>query len=173
MVQPLIVREAIRDSVEHWMDNLQMLILNHLSDFPLIYDIEIYPDTCPLCALFYNQDKDASTIVPIKKLVWGADGVAVEGMQYAVREWVDRTQTCLGCPISIRTGRVLCGDSPWMRVRGVSNTLSHKHMSKTKRSNRGHTISIVRDHGYYRGYKRLRLAIEAEIEFLESLLEEV
>ncbi len=51
------IKKALLESIEHWHQNLDMLILNHLSDSLLTYDIHIGPTSCALCILF-NRDCD-------------------------------------------------------------------------------------------------------------------
>jgi hypothetical protein len=47
--------KALEKSIEHWEENLDMLILNYLSDDHLAKDIDISSDCCPLCQLFINK----------------------------------------------------------------------------------------------------------------------
>jgi hypothetical protein len=49
-------KEAILESIEHWHQNLNMLLLNHLSGEVLIKDIKIYSQDCPLCQMFKGED---------------------------------------------------------------------------------------------------------------------
>jgi hypothetical protein len=42
-------RQAILASIEHWEQNLDMLILNHLSNDYLYEDVHIFSLHCPLC----------------------------------------------------------------------------------------------------------------------------
>jgi len=48
-------RVALEASIEHWVINLQMLILNHLSRECLWEDVSFYVDDCALCHLFYYK----------------------------------------------------------------------------------------------------------------------
>jgi hypothetical protein len=49
-------KEAILESIEHWHQNLNMLLLNHLSGEVLIKDISIHSDDCALCQMFKGED---------------------------------------------------------------------------------------------------------------------
>jgi hypothetical protein len=49
-------RKALIASIEHWRQNLDMLILNYLSgDSDLTEDIHIRSSSCPLCVLFIKK----------------------------------------------------------------------------------------------------------------------
>jgi len=46
------VKKALLKSIEHWHENLDMLILNHLSGEPLSREVYTTADNCALCAIF-------------------------------------------------------------------------------------------------------------------------
>jgi hypothetical protein len=45
--------KLLNESIEHWYQNLDMLILNNLSDDYLYKDININSCDCPLCQNYY------------------------------------------------------------------------------------------------------------------------
>jgi hypothetical protein len=48
------LRKAILKSIEHWHQNLDMLILNNLSNHYLIDDISILGEDCALCIYLHS-----------------------------------------------------------------------------------------------------------------------
>lgn len=80
-------RKALKASIEHWEQNLDMLILNHLSkEEDLTKDIYLFIDSCPLCKIFYGSDSFYSN------------------------------KYCTGCPVFIATGSTGCDNSPWNKI---------------------------------------------------------
>jgi hypothetical protein len=51
-------RAALLASIEHWHQNLDMLILNYLSGQPLSLDISTDASNCPLCACYNKASLD-------------------------------------------------------------------------------------------------------------------
>lgn len=51
-LHPVNNHQALLDSIEHWWQNLDMLILNYLSGGELDADIRIYSRDCALCGLY-------------------------------------------------------------------------------------------------------------------------
>lgn len=49
-------QKALLNSIEHWHQNLNILILNHLSNSPLTTNINMTASTCPLCSLFFDSN---------------------------------------------------------------------------------------------------------------------
>ena len=56
---------ALNKSIDHWFENLQILILNYLSNFDLNLDIDISAESCPLCKLFNNDYNHSCEKCPI------------------------------------------------------------------------------------------------------------
>lgn len=59
--------EAIKDSIEHWHENLMMLQLNKLSRSCLVQDILIYANDCALCYL-YLVNEGSCIDCPLSKI---------------------------------------------------------------------------------------------------------
>ena len=76
-----------RDAVNHWEENLEILILNYLADDNLTDDISISCCDCPFCQEYRE----------------GYNGLGEE-------------DDCLYCPIRIATGRRYCSGSPYIKV---------------------------------------------------------
>jgi hypothetical protein len=137
-------KKALLDSIEHWHQNLDMLILNHLSDYPLAYDLEIYNNTCPLCKYFY--------IVPYKREV---RLLKVGGRYKAVESMVkDYRRVCWGCPIQGKTLKNRCKGTSWAYIEMLLS----------------HSVRNIAQHKI-EGYKKVYDAVVSELEFLYSLLE--
>lgn len=47
--------KALLESIEHWHENLDMLILNHLSNSMLFEDIRMDRYVCSLCCVFFEN----------------------------------------------------------------------------------------------------------------------
>ena len=137
-------KKALLASIDHWLLNLDMIVLNHESGFILAYDVEIHNNTCPLCSLFYEAYKRE---VRLQK---------VESTYKAVERRIkDYRRACWGCPIHEKTLRNRCKGTPWASIEALlGHTLKYPHQAEQD------------------GYMKVYDAVVSELELLYSLLED-
>jgi hypothetical protein len=77
--------KALKESIEHWHQILDMLILNYLSDSYLDTDIFMDGHYCPLCVL-YSDGGMCWDRCPVYKFT--SEDQCVDTPYYEAREWL-------------------------------------------------------------------------------------